>query len=115
VVKFRPSDAGIRSGDTDSKPKVGFVRNGHRGWCSKGYNLSLGRSAEDTDDFQSERGNRKSSRLLFTVRRVESSVNTPKRPGGRTSWVTLKYGEPSVLEWLVFQLKRISPQRSCVE
>jgi hypothetical protein len=31
------------------------------------------------------------------VRRVESSVNTPKRPGSRTSWVTLKHGEPSVL------------------
>src|SRR5277367_3742380 len=59
-----PSDAGIGSDDTDSKPKAGFVRSG-------------------------------------------VSSQYPKRPGGRTSQVTLKHGEASVLEWLVFQLKRV--------
>jgi hypothetical protein len=43
------------------------------------------------------------------------SSQYPKRPGGRTSQVTLRHGEPSVLEWLVFQLKRVSLQRSCAE
>ena len=52
-----PSDAGIGSDDTDSKPKAGFVRSGDKGWCIKGYNLPFDRSAEDTGDFQSEKGN----------------------------------------------------------
>jgi len=52
-----PGDAGIGSDDTDSKPKAGFVRSGDKGWCIKGYDLSFDRSAEDTEDFQSEKGN----------------------------------------------------------
>ena len=58
----------------DSKPKVDLVRNGHRGWCSKGHSLSLGRSVEDTDNFQSEKGNleAKSAAVHGEARRVFS-------------------------------------------
>jgi hypothetical protein len=52
-----PSDAGIGSDDTDSKPKAGLVRSGDKGWCIKGYNLPFDRNAEDTGDFQSEKAN----------------------------------------------------------
>jgi hypothetical protein len=52
-----PSDAGIGSDDTDSKPKAGLVRSGDKGWCIKGYNLPFDRNVEDTGDFQSEKAN----------------------------------------------------------
>ena len=47
----------------------------------------------------------KSAAVHNEARGVSSQY--PKRPGGRTSQVTLKHGEASVLEWLVFQLKRV--------
>jgi len=47
------------------------------------------------------------------VRGVSSQY--PRRPGGRTSQVMLRHGEPSILEWPVFQRKHISLQRSCAE
>ena len=74
------------------------MRSVDKGQCIKGHNLSFDRSAEDTDDFQSEKGNfeTKSAAVHDEARGVSNQYQ--KRPGGRTSQVTLRHGEPSVLK-----------------